>query len=134
MLPPPSSLERSRRPAHSHCLPMKLGRVIGNAVSTIKNPAYNGAKIMVVEPVDLELKSAGRTFLAVDMVGAGAGEVVVVIEEGKAAREMLKNPRSPMRTTIIGIVDRVDLSGGDRERERPAPAAGRPPKARFWSH
>jgi ethanolamine utilization protein EutN len=113
---------------------MKLGRVIGNAVSTLKNEAYNGAKIMVVEPVDLELKSAGRTYLAVDMVGAGAGEVVVVVEEGKAAREMLKNPKSPIRTTIIGIVDRVDLSGGGGDQERPTQAAGRTPKARFWSH
>jgi ethanolamine utilization protein EutN len=110
---------------------MKLGRVIGNAVSTIKNPAYNNAKLMVVQPLDLNLQPAGRTHLAVDLVGAGPGEVVLVAEEGRGARELLNNPKSPIRTTLIGIVDRVDLTPATDEQEpKPPPPLRR--SGRLW--
>lgn len=88
---------------------MKLARVIGSAHSTIKNEAYHSAKLLVVQPLDLQMRDRGRTQLAVDMVGAGIGDTVIVAEEGRAAREILGNPRAPIRTTALGIVDRVDV-------------------------
>lgn len=109
---------------------MKLGRIIGNAVSTIKNPAYDNAKLMVVQPVDLNLQPAGRTHLAVDLVGAGPGELVIVAEEGRGARELLDNPKSPIRTTLIGIVDQVDLSPRTHEQDGPVSAPRR--GGRLW--
>jgi len=110
---------------------MKLGRVIGNAVSTIKNPAYDNAKLMVVQPLDLDLQPTGRTHLAVDLVGAGPGEVVIVAEEGRGARELLDNPRSPIRTTLIGIVDRVDLTPA-AEKQGKEPSRRPPRSGRLW--
>jgi len=116
---------------------MKLGRVIGNAVSTIKNEAYHSAKLMVVQPLGLDLQPTGKTHLGVDLVGAGAGDIVVVAEEGRGAREMLNNPRSPIRTTLIAIVDRVDLAPQERTEEPPQEgrAAEQPTGhgMRFWS-
>jgi len=108
---------------------MKLGRIIGNAVSTVKNPAYENAKLMVVQPLDLNLDPAGRTHLAVDLVGAGPGEIVIVAEEGRGARELLNNPKSPIRTTLIGIVDQVELSPSTGEpKAAPTPARS----GRLW--
>ncbi len=88
---------------------MKLGRVIGSVESTIKHDCFTGTKLMVVQPLDEHLQAAGRTHPAVDTVGAGAGDVVLLVEEGKAAQEMLQKKRIPIRTLIVGIVDSVDV-------------------------
>jgi ethanolamine utilization protein EutN len=88
---------------------MKLGRVIGNVEGAVKHEAYDNTKLMVVQPVDEFLKPNGRTHPAVDTVGAGAGDVVLIVEEGKAAQQMFGKKRIPIRTVIVGIVDNVDV-------------------------
>jgi len=92
---------------------MQLARVLGSTVSTIKHPVYAGCKIMVVQPLDLKLKAAGRSWLAVDTVGCGRGEVVVVCDEGRGAAQALGHDSlQPVRSIIVGIVDYVDLEDG----------------------
>lgn len=88
---------------------MKLGRVIGNVEGTIKHEAFANTKLMVVQPVDEFLKPNGRTHPAIDTVGAGQGDLVLIVEEGKAAQQMLGKKRIPIRTLIVGIVDQVDV-------------------------
>jgi len=75
----------------------------------IKHPAYNSATLLVVQPLDLGGQPQGRTQPAMDMVGAGEGDMVLLVEEGKAARERSGVKSIPVRTLIIGIVDSMDV-------------------------
>jgi microcompartment protein CcmK/EutM len=93
---------------------MKLGRVIGNVEGTIKHEAVANTKLMVVQPLNGLLKPNGRTHPAIDTVGAGQGDLVLIVEEGKAARQMMSTDSNtgksiPVRTLIIGIIDSVDV-------------------------
>jgi len=88
---------------------MKLARVIGNVEATVKHPCYHSTKLMVVQPLNEHLQPAGRTHPAVDTVGSGVGDLVLVEEEGKAAEELLNQKNVPLRTLIVGIVDSVDV-------------------------
>lgn len=86
---------------------MKLARVIGNVQSTVKHPVYEGSKIMIVQPLDDDLQPDGATFLAVDFVQAGPGDIVLVAVEGNAARQLFINNNAPVHSVIEGIVDSV---------------------------
>lgn len=88
---------------------MKIGRVIGSVEGAIKHPAYKNATMLVVQPLDLQGQPKGRTHPAMDMVGAGEGDMVLLVEEGKAARERSGKKSIPVRTLIIGIVDSMDV-------------------------
>jgi len=88
---------------------LKLARVLGNVEGTIKHAAFQNTKLMVVQPLDEFLKPNGRTHPAIDTVGAGAGDLVLIVEEGKAAQQMLGLKRIPVRTLIVGVVDNVDV-------------------------
>ena len=88
---------------------MKLCRVTGNVVATVKHPAYRGHKLMVVQPLDESCADAGVTFLAIDLAQAGPGDLVLVLTEGNGVRQILKQPKLPIRSVIVGIVDAVDL-------------------------
>ena len=86
---------------------MILARVLGSVVSTLKHPAYAAAKLMVVQPVHPDGNAGGDTLLAIDTVGAGAGETVLVLRQGVAAAQVLGVDRPPIRSVIVGIVDQV---------------------------
>ncbi|MFQ6096376.1 MAG: EutN/CcmL family microcompartment protein [Armatimonadota bacterium] len=92
---------------------MRLARVIGSVVSTIKHPAYQSTRLMIVEPIGLDLKPRrGRTWIAVDAVGAGVGETVLTCEQGRSAAQVLRLPsRQPVRSVIVGIVDHIHVEG-----------------------
>ena len=93
---------------------MILCKVIGNAVSTIKHPVYVGKKIMVCQPVDVDGSTPlGREFLAIDSVQAGPGDLVLAAREGNTARQILGSDKDPFHAVILGIVDNVQLEGGD---------------------
>lgn len=90
---------------------MTVGRVVGNVVSTVKHPLYNGKAILLVQPLGPDHKQPrGNTIVAVDTVGAGTGDLVLVAAEGRAASEILREPRGPVRSIIIGIIDAIDGS------------------------
>jgi ethanolamine utilization protein EutN len=90
---------------------MKLCRVLGSITATVKLPCYQGLKLMVVEPMDESGKPSGKSFIAVDRVQAGEGDVVLVMAEGNGVRQLFKVEKTadlPIRSLIVGIVDKVD--------------------------
>ena len=87
---------------------MILARVLGNVVSTIKHPHYQNTKLMVIQPLTPDGRKDGPSCLAVDSVGAGPGETVLVLRQGVAIAQVLGVDRPPIRSVIVGIVDRVD--------------------------
>jgi ethanolamine utilization protein EutN len=86
---------------------MKLCRVAGNVVATVKHPTYRGHKLMIVQPIDEGGRDVGTDFLAVDLVQAGPGDTVLVMQEGNGVRQILKEQKLPIRSIIVGIVDQV---------------------------
>jgi len=87
---------------------MILGKVIGNIVSTIKLPIYQGYKILIVQPVNDKEEPQGESVLALDTVQAGVGDTVLVIDEGNSSRLIMNNSTAPVRTMIVGIVDAIN--------------------------
>jgi len=87
---------------------MILGKVIGNVVSTIKLPVYQGYKILIVQPVNNKEEPQGKSILALDTVQAGVGDTVLVIDEGNSSRLIMNNSTAPVRTLIVGIVDAIE--------------------------
>jgi ethanolamine utilization protein EutN len=98
---------------------MRICRVLGTVVATAKHPTYQGHKVMVVQPVDEKGEPKGSSFVAVDVVQAGKGDLVIVMSEGNGVRQILKQQILPIRSLIVGIVDEVDVPGAA------APARGR---------
>ena len=88
---------------------MRLALVLGPVVSNIKHPSLNGEKLLALQPVDNDLKPNGKEMVAVDKTWAGKGDLVLVLREGGSARNMIGKGLAPIRTVIVGIVDRVDL-------------------------
>jgi microcompartment protein CcmK/EutM len=88
---------------------MQLARVVGTLVSTHKHRKFEGAKLLLVQPITLDDKPRGATLLAVDSVGAGVHEKVLIVIEGRAAAEALGRPGTPVDAAIVGIVDSVDV-------------------------
>ena len=86
---------------------MKIGRVVGTVVSTINAPAFDGRTLLLCDLLDPAGTPAGGYVIAVDSVGAGAGETVLLLDEGNSARQILAAPGAPIRTVVVGIVDAV---------------------------
>jgi ethanolamine utilization protein EutN len=87
---------------------MQIGTVVGTVVSTQKNRKLEGAKLLLVQPMSLEGAPKGAAVLAIDSVGAGVGERVLLVIEGKAAGDALGRKGAAVDAAIIGIVDEVD--------------------------
>lgn len=91
---------------------MQIARVVGTVVATQKHRKFEGAKLLMVQPLNLDDSPRGNVLLAVDGVGAGVHEKVLIVLEGRAAGEALGKKAAPVDVAIIGIVDRVDIDGG----------------------
>ena len=89
---------------------MILGKVVGTIVSTQKNKNLKDYKILVVQPVDLEGSSVGRDILALDVVDAGVGDSVLVMQEGASAQQILKRSDVPVHSIIVAVVDGFEVS------------------------
>jgi ethanolamine utilization protein EutN len=87
---------------------MQIAEVVGTVVSTQKNRKLEGAKLLLVQPLTLDGAPRGTALLAIDAVGAGVGEKVLVVIEGKAAGDALGRKAAAVDAAIIGIVDAVD--------------------------
>ena len=87
---------------------MILGRVVGAITSTINHPFYDGTKLMLVEQVGEDGKPAAGYLVAVDMADSGAGETVLVLDEGNGARQVLESKAGPVRSVIVGVVDEIE--------------------------
>ncbi len=90
---------------------MLLCKVTGTIVATQKNETLNGKKILIVQPVDLEANAMGRDLMAIDTVDAGIGDTVLVVQEGQAAVQLLKNKGIPVHSVIVAVVDGLDVAG-----------------------
>jgi ethanolamine utilization protein EutN len=87
---------------------MIVGRVVGNVVATQKNDRYEGARVLVVEPLDLDGRRSGAEFLALDSVDAGPGDVVLVVREGWAASTAATGrPQAAIDMAIVAVVDEI---------------------------
>ena len=96
---------------------MILGRVIGNVVSSAKDPALNRIKLLVVQPIGRDGNPKGRAIVALDSVGAGVGETVYWCR-GKEASFPFLPVEVPTEATIVGIVDEVHfVDAAKREKE-----------------
>ncbi len=89
---------------------MILARVTGTVVATRKNRALEGFRLLLVHPVDLEDRLTGVSFIAVDLVDAGVGERVLVLDDGGAARIAIPNEKLPIRHVVMGVVDQVEVA------------------------
>jgi ethanolamine utilization protein EutN len=87
---------------------MQIARVVGTVVSTQKHRKFEGAKLLLVQPLNLDDTPRGVPLLAVDSVGAGVREKVLVVLEGRAAGEALNRKAAPVDAAIIGIIDHVE--------------------------
>ncbi len=96
---------------------MQLGRVVGTVVSTQKHRKLEAAKLLLVQPLTLDDKPRGSTLLAIDSVGAGVGEKVLVVIEGRAAGDALGKKAAPVDAAIIGIVDSVEYTEEIRNKK-----------------
>ena len=93
---------------------MLLGRVIGNVVATIKNPSLEGKRLLIVQPIDGQGRDKGRALVALDSVGAGAGETVYWCRGREASFPFLP-AEVPTEATIVGIVDTVNVPKPQQE-------------------
>lgn len=84
---------------------MFLARVTGEVVATLKHRALEGRRLLWLERVDPEGRGAGGLRIGVDVVDAGPGDLVLVLDEGNGASQVLQRPRGPIRTVIVGVVD-----------------------------
>lgn len=87
---------------------MKTARVVGQVVSTLKHPDFEGRRLLVIEPDEIQGLRAGKASIAVDLIGCEVGERVLVVDDGAAARGLMGRS-GPIRCMIVGHVDEVDL-------------------------
>jgi microcompartment protein CcmK/EutM len=91
---------------------MLISRVIGEIVSTRKHLSHEGRKILLVQPLNLDGTNRGDALVALDAVGAGVGELVLLATEGYSAMTAVGRPNSPIDMAVIGIIDVVDVTDG----------------------
>jgi microcompartment protein CcmK/EutM len=84
---------------------MYVGRVSGTVVATIKHGAFYGRKLLLVDQLGTDGEPTGVYDICVDMVQAGVGDRVLVLDEGNGARQVLQMKTAPIRAVIVGIVD-----------------------------
>ncbi len=88
---------------------MYLARVVGDVVATHRLEALGGYKLLLVRRLTLGDVEQGPEVVALDVIGVGAGEKVLVVQEGNAARSLFRSGRIPAQAVVVGVVDRVDL-------------------------
>ena len=88
---------------------MIIGKVIGNVWATRKEELLSGYKLLVITPIDYNTGALGMSFEAVDMVGAGTGEMVLIVQ-GSSARKALDAAEAPIDAAVVGIIDYVEIN------------------------
>ncbi len=85
---------------------MKVGRVAGTVVSPISHPFFDGQRLLLCDLLDAE-GSPGGYLIATDVVNAGVGERVLILDEGSSARQIYDVPTGPIRSVVVGIIDEI---------------------------
>lgn len=84
---------------------MQIGRVVGHAISTVKHPSMNGWRLLLVQLLGVDNKEDGEPIVAIDHMGAGASDCVLVCNEGSEARKLVGHKNSPVRWFVMGVCD-----------------------------
>ena len=85
---------------------MQLAKVVGRATATVKHATLAGRRLLLVQPLDAAGGPDGDPQLAMDELGAGRGDTVLVTTDGAAIREMIHADNSPLRWAVMGLADR----------------------------
>lgn len=93
---------------------MKVGRVVGTVVSTINIPLLDDHRLLLCDVQDIDGDPAGYT-IAVDVVDAGMGETVLILDEGNSARQILGLDSGAIRAMVVGVVDELAIDGEVRD-------------------
>jgi len=95
---------------------MRIAYVIGTTIATMKNEKLTGRKLLIVKDADLEGKTRGEAYIAVDSVDAGTGDLVI-ITEGSSARQTETTLNLPVDAVIVGVIDSLQIGGKDTYRK-----------------
>jgi len=90
---------------------VKIGRVVGTVVSTINAPVFDNRKLLLCDLLGTDGVATGGYLIAVDAIDAGAGEVVLIIDEGNGARQIVQQDPAPIRAVVVGVVDEMMVDG-----------------------
>ena len=90
---------------------MLIGRVIGEVVATEKHASHVGRSALIVQPLELDGSNRGNAVIALDAIGVGAGECVLLTTEGYSAMTSVGRPNSPIDMAVIGVIDGVEIGG-----------------------
>lgn len=88
---------------------MFRARVVGDVVSTHRHDHLGMKKLLLVRRLDLDGKEEGAEVIALDIIGVGQGEDVLVVQEGNAARQLWKDKTIPVQAVVVGVIDRFDV-------------------------
>jgi len=86
-----------------------LARVIGDLVSTHRHEHLGQKKLLLVRRLDLDDREEGAEVIALDVIGVGVGEKVLIVQEGNAARTLFKDAKIPVQAVVVGVVDQVHI-------------------------
>ena len=89
-----------------------LADVVGTVVSPVQIPILDGKKLLLLRPLRPDGSPSGKTRVGIDVTGAGEGDRVLVVDEGNAGRQILKDPKGPVKTLVVGVVDYVEDENG----------------------
>ena len=92
---------------------MKIGRVTGTVVSTISAPIFDGRTLLMCDLLDETAADASDYLICVDAVGAGPGEIVLILDEGNGARQIVGSSDGPIRAVVVGILEALVVDGGE---------------------
>lgn len=87
---------------------MFVGIVSGEIVSTINHPVYDGRRLLVVDRLDESGEQSGGYVIAIAATDAGVGDRVLVVDEGNGARQIINDPKAPVRSVVVGVVDAIE--------------------------
>jgi ethanolamine utilization protein EutN len=90
---------------------VKIGRVVGTVVSTISAPVFEGRRLLLCDLLDSSGNPDGSYLICVDTVGSGAGEAVLILDEGNSARQVIGIPAGPVRAVVVGVIDQLVADG-----------------------
>ena len=93
---------------------MKLARVIGQVVSTVKDERQKGWKLLLVQPVDTAGRDLGGSLVAIDGAQGGIGDHVLLLAEGKSARQVMNSDDAPCEAIVVGVIDHIQVDGRQR--------------------
>ena len=96
---------------------MYLARVVGDVVSTHRHDNLGGRKLLLVRRLDLDDNEEGSEVIALDVIGVGEGEKVLVVQEGGAARTLFRDQKIPVQAVVVGVIDEVALDAAARAGE-----------------